>query len=48
MIKVYRAHHLYKKYGMTCLPLALQELQVKFPEQVMNTYVPEVAQCGPY
>lgn len=39
MIKVHRAHHLYNKYGMTCLPLALRELQTKFPEQVMNTYV---------
>ena len=39
LIKVHRAHHLYEKYGMTCLPLALQELQSKFPEQVMNTYV---------
>ncbi|KAJ9110177.1 hypothetical protein QFC20_003029 [Naganishia adeliensis] len=37
MIKVHRAHHLYNKYGMTCLPLALKELQTKFPEQVMNT-----------
>ncbi|GHJ85542.1 hypothetical protein NliqN6_1944 [Naganishia liquefaciens] len=37
LIKLHRAHHLYKKYGMTCLPLALQELQSKFPEQVMNT-----------
>ncbi|KAJ9125473.1 hypothetical protein QFC22_000434 [Naganishia vaughanmartiniae] len=37
MIKVHRAHHLYNKYGMTCLPLALKDLQSKFPEQVMNT-----------
>ncbi|KAJ9109114.1 hypothetical protein QFC21_000442 [Naganishia friedmannii] len=37
MIKAHRAHHLYNKYGMTCLPLALKDLQGKFPEQVMNT-----------
>lgn len=39
MIKAHRAHHLYNKYKMTCLPLALKDLQSKFPEQVMNTSV---------